>query len=211
MTSSKTRWLFLGLALVLTLAVVAPAVYMHGGDASLIHSCVNKSSGEIKIVAPNATCKNNETALDWPASLPAPSPTPTATPTPTPAPSGGAVLDARSNFISASGTTVFAMNVEEAASESFVQVNVPRGGQLANLFVHPTASPAAGAILTATVRVNGLDTVLAVTHTSADGTSTVSNIAATVPVAQGDLVAVKFTESGGVAPGAVYRASFELK
>ena len=212
MTRSQTRWLFLGLLFVLAVVLVTPAVYMHGGDASLIHSCVNKSSGEIKIVAANATCKNNETALDWPASLPAPSPTPTATPTPTPAPSGGAVLDARSNFISPSANaTVFAMNVEEASSETFVQINVPRNGDLANLYVHPTASPAGGAVLTVTVRVNGLDTALVVTHTSADGTNTVSNIANTVPVNAGDLVAVKFTESGGVTPGAVYRASFELK
>lgn len=211
MTRSKTRWLFLGF-FALALAVVTPAVYMHGGDPTLIHSCVNKSSGEIKIVAANATCKNNETALDWPATAVSPSPTPTPTPTPTPVPSGGAVLDARGNFAlpASANTTTFAMNVEEG-TETFVQVNAPRGGQLANLFVHPTASPAGGAILTVTVRVNGADTVLAVTHTSADGTNTVSNTASTVTVNQGDLVAVKFAESGGVAPGAVYRASFELK
>jgi hypothetical protein len=211
MTRSQRGWLFLGLVFVLALAVVTPVVYMHGGDPTLIHSCVNKSSGEIKIVSANATCKNNETALDWPATSPAPSPTPTPTPTPSPTPSaGGAILDARGNFSLAASTTTFAMNVEEG-TESFVQVNVPRGGQLANLFVHPTVSPAGGAILTVTVRVNGADTLLAVTHTSVDGTNTVSNIANTVPVNQGDFVAVKFTESGGVVPGAVYRASFELK
>ena len=207
MRRSKTQWLFLSLMFVLAIAVVTPAVYMHGGDPSLIHSCVNKSSGEIKIVAANATCKNNETALDWPATAAAPSPTPT----PTPAPSGGAVLDARASFALAASTTRYALNVEEDPNESFVQVNVPRAGELANLFVHPTASPAGGAILTVTVRVNGADTVLAVTHTSADGTNTVSNIVNTVPVNQGDFVAVKFTESGGVVPGPVYRASFELK
>ena len=201
MTRSKRGWMFLGLAFVLALAVVTPAVYTHGGDATLIHSCVNKSSGEIKIVGANATCKNNETELDWPATSPAPSPTPNG---------GGAILDARGNFSLAASTTTFAMNVEEG-TETFVQVNVPRAGQLANLFVHPTASPAGGAILTVTVRVNGADTLLAVTHTSVDGTNTVSNTANTVALNQGDFVAVKFTESGGVVPGAVYRASFELK
>ena len=201
MTRSKTGWLFLGSVFVLALAVVTPAVYMHGGDATLIHSCVNKSSGEIKIVGANASCKNNETALDWPATSPSPSPSPS---------SGGAILDARGNFSLAASTTTFAMFVEEG-TETFVEVNVPRAGQLANLFVHPTASPASGAILTVTVRVNGADTLLAVTHTSVDGTNTVSNTANTVAVNQGDFVAVKFTESGGVVPGAVYRASFELK
>lgn len=209
MTRSKTGWLVLGLVFVVTLAVVTPAVYTHGGDPTLIHSCVNKNSGEIKIVGANATCKNNETALDWPATPPAPSPTPTPTPAPTPS-GGGAVLDARGNFSLAASTTTYAMFVEEG-TETFVQVNVPRSGQLANLFVHPTSSPAGGAILTVTVRVNGADTLLSVTHTSVDGTNTVSNTASTVSVNQGDLVAVKFTESGGVVPGAVYRASFELK
>jgi hypothetical protein len=197
MKRSKTGWLFLGSVFVLAIAVMTPAVYMHGGDPTLIHSCVNKSSGEIKIVGANATCKNNENALDWPATQPAPS-------------GGGAILDARGNFSLAASTTTYAMFVEEG-TESFVQVNVPRAGQLANLFVHPTVSPASGAILTVTVRVNGADTLLAVTHTSGDGTNTVSNTANTVAVNQGDIVAVKFTESGGVVPGAVYRASFELK
>jgi len=201
MTRSKTTWLFLASVFVLALAVVTPAVYMHGGDATLIHSCVNKSSGEIKIVSANASCKNHETALDWPATSPSPPPPPSG---------GGAILDARGNFSLAASTTTFAMGVEEG-TETFVQVNLPRAGQLANLFVHPTASPGSGAILTVTVRVNGADTLLAVTHTSVDGTNTVSNTANTVAVNQGDFVAVKFTESGGVVPGAVYRASFELK
>lgn len=199
MTRSKTGWLFLGSVFVLALAVLTPAVYMHGGDATLIHSCVNKRSGEIKIVSANASCKNNETALDWPATSPPPSPS-----------GGGAILDARGNFSLVANTTSFAMFVEEG-TETFVQVNVPRAGQLANLFVHPTQAPPAGVVLTVTVRVNGADTLLAVTHTSGNGANTVSNTASTVAVNQGDFVAVKFTESGGTVPNAVYRASFELK
>jgi Collagen triple helix repeat (20 copies) len=33
--------------------------------ADQIFACVNASSGEIKLVAPNATCKNNETSVVW--------------------------------------------------------------------------------------------------------------------------------------------------
>lgn len=40
-------------------------VRAHGGDAGLIHSCVNNSSGTIKIVGPNDTCGTNEASLDW--------------------------------------------------------------------------------------------------------------------------------------------------
>ncbi len=66
MTRSNTGWLFLGSAFVLALAVVTPAIYAHGGDPTLIHACVNKRSGEVKIVGANTSCKHNETALEWP-------------------------------------------------------------------------------------------------------------------------------------------------
>lgn len=197
MTRSKTGWLFLGLVFVLALAGVMPAVYADGGDSTLIHACVNKSSGEIKIVGADASCKKNETALHWPGTSPGPG-------------GGGALLHARGNFFSGANATTFAMFVEEG-TEIFVQVAVPRAGELANLFVHPTVSPASGAIVAVTVRVNGADTLLTVTHASSDGTNKVSNTVNTVTVNQGDFVAVKFTESGGVVPAAVYRASFELK
>jgi hypothetical protein len=197
MTRSKTGWLFLVSACVLALAGVKPAVYADGGDTALIHACVNKSSGEIKIVGANASCKNNETALHWPATSPAPS-------------GGGALLHARGNFSLSANVTTFAMFVEEG-TETFVRVAVPRAGTLANLFVHPTGSPTSGAVVAVTVRINGADTLLAVSHASSDGTNTVSNTVDTVTVNQGDFIAVKFTESGGVVPGVVYRASFELK
>lgn len=66
MTRSKTGWLVLGSAFVVALAGVTPVVYAHGGDPTLVHACVNKSSGEVKIVGANASCKNNESAVDWP-------------------------------------------------------------------------------------------------------------------------------------------------
>lgn len=66
MTRSRAGLFFLGSAFVLALAGVTPAVYGHGGDLTLIHACANKSSGEVKIVGANASCKTNETALDWP-------------------------------------------------------------------------------------------------------------------------------------------------
>ena len=40
-------------------------VSAHGGDTAKIHSCVNNSSGTIKIVGANDNCNNNESALDW--------------------------------------------------------------------------------------------------------------------------------------------------
>jgi hypothetical protein len=198
MTRAKIGSVLLMSCLVLVLGGGGAPAFGHGGDLTLVHSCVNKSSGEIKIVAATATCKPNETALDW---------TQTAA---TPPAAEGGLLHARSNFVAVSGTTQFAMFVEEGP-EDFVKVVLPRGGTLSNLFLRPTDAPAVGASVTAVVRVNGVDSTLAVTHTSVSGTTATSNTVDTVTVNQGDLVVVKFTETGGVVPGAVYRASFEFK
>jgi len=50
------------LTISLSFAVMA---YAHGGDTTRIHSCVNNSSGQIKIVGASVPCKTNEHSLDW--------------------------------------------------------------------------------------------------------------------------------------------------
>lgn len=49
------------------LAVLASASWAgaHGGDSAAVHGCVVPSSGYLRIVDPDETCKTNETALDW--------------------------------------------------------------------------------------------------------------------------------------------------
>jgi hypothetical protein len=60
----RNRFLVAFMTLVLAGAAVT-LVSAHGGDATKIHSCVNDSSGGIKIVGASDTCKTGETALDW--------------------------------------------------------------------------------------------------------------------------------------------------
>ena len=67
MTRSTIGWLLVVSAFSYSLAVSTPGAFAHGGDPALVHSCVNKSSGEVKIVSPNATCKPHENAVDWAA------------------------------------------------------------------------------------------------------------------------------------------------
>ena len=40
-------------------------VYAHGGDINLIHACVSKKLGIIRIVDPSSTCTKFENPLDW--------------------------------------------------------------------------------------------------------------------------------------------------
>jgi hypothetical protein len=52
------------LAATTALAVGAGPAGAHGGDAALVHSCID-NAGNVKIVAADATCKKNELPLDW--------------------------------------------------------------------------------------------------------------------------------------------------
>jgi hypothetical protein len=74
MTRSTIGWLLAVSAFGGSLTLSTPGAWAHGGDPALVHSCVNKSSGEVKIVAPSGTCKPHENAVDWAgAAAPAPS------------------------------------------------------------------------------------------------------------------------------------------
>ena len=61
-------WIVTACGALLLVVATTTFVLAHGGDSGLVHSCVNESSGTIKIVEPNETCANNETSLDWNAS-----------------------------------------------------------------------------------------------------------------------------------------------
>ncbi len=64
MQQAKIR-VIMGLVIFVALLGLPMMASAHGGDPTKIHSCVNNNSGEVKIVAPNATCNNNWTPVDW--------------------------------------------------------------------------------------------------------------------------------------------------
>jgi hypothetical protein len=49
----------------------APVLVADGGDATLIHACVKKVNGQLRIVQPSETCLPAEISVHWPASTPA--------------------------------------------------------------------------------------------------------------------------------------------
>jgi hypothetical protein len=59
----------IGLAIVMLVAGIgigagAMAV-AQGDDTTQIHACVNNTSGNVRILAANAVCRNNESPIDW--------------------------------------------------------------------------------------------------------------------------------------------------
>lgn len=56
------------IALLLILAVffgVTSVALAHGGNTSLVHACINKTSGAVRIVGANTNCNATENALHW--------------------------------------------------------------------------------------------------------------------------------------------------
>ena len=60
----SSKWLLVLNVILISLMSVT-LVSAHGGNTALIHSCVNNTSGEIKIVGANSNCPSNYRALDW--------------------------------------------------------------------------------------------------------------------------------------------------
>jgi hypothetical protein len=65
-TSQSLRGLVKTVAVVLCVGLISiGAAFAHGGDTSRIHACVNKSSGRVRIVGAEETCRPSERPLDW--------------------------------------------------------------------------------------------------------------------------------------------------
>ena len=45
----------------------SPLLFADGGDPTLIHACVKKNNGQLRIVQPGETCLPSESSLHWPA------------------------------------------------------------------------------------------------------------------------------------------------
>jgi hypothetical protein len=55
----------------------------HGGDSKLIHACVEKRHGDVRIVGAREHCRRHEHALHWVREVPKPAPAPVPAPAPT--------------------------------------------------------------------------------------------------------------------------------
>lgn len=187
MTRSKTGRLLLGSAFVLALAGVTPPVYAHGGDASLVHACVNNSSGEIKIVGANASCKNNQTAVDWPGLSSA-------------APSQGSIMVH-------GGGTVTGATVSIPVAGGVSAYRLPRDGTIQNARIFIQSNSLNGAVVV-TLLINGNPTSLSVTIPP--GSTTAIDIAGSVSALDGDTISVEADASAASSGFSVVSVSYEI-
>lgn len=120
----------------------------------------------------------------------------------------GGMIHTGQPFMSA-GADTFSIGVDGGGGESRQTIVLPRDGVLASLFLRPDAAPAGD--VRASVRINGQDTALSVTHSGAtDQAGAAGNIGTTLNVSQGDLLTVHFETISG-APNQNYVATFEYR
>ncbi|HUF92004.1 MAG TPA: hypothetical protein VMR23_06485 [Candidatus Limnocylindria bacterium] len=138
------------------LAILGPVTAeAHGGDASVIHACVHRSSQQVRIVGPNDQCRRPEIAVHW-SGAGAPGPQgpqgpqgPAGPPGPQGAPgSTGGTIQGRLTACAAqdfSGTLVYVPGTSfialAAADGSFTIHHVAPGTH--GVVVHPPGQPAA--------------------------------------------------------------------
>jgi hypothetical protein len=66
MLSTKNRTRFITVVIILAMLFTGiTAVLAHGGDLNLIHACVIKVNGHVRLIGATDSCKKSETALDW--------------------------------------------------------------------------------------------------------------------------------------------------
>ena len=104
------------------------------------------------------------------------------------------------------GSSVWSIHGGGSGSEEGGSFPMPRAGTLRNLHVKASAVQGA-ATITVVVRVNSADSVLQLDYGNADGTGVKANTAASVSVAQGDLVTVEFRNSTGTGGSGIMKAS----
>jgi hypothetical protein len=105
----------------------------HGGDTSLLHACVQVSSGQLRLVMPDETCRPTEVPVDWPLSAAAAA-----------APSGPQVADATGAIV---GPVVGTNGPVGMPAASVVLVGVPLGTGLAVVPMGPRGYAGEDALL----------------------------------------------------------------
>jgi hypothetical protein len=67
---SRRRLIWAGIATAIALALsvpLAPPLFADGGDPTLIHACVKKVNGQVRIVGPDDACLPSESSVHWAA------------------------------------------------------------------------------------------------------------------------------------------------
>jgi hypothetical protein len=192
-TRSQTVWLVLGSAFVLALAWGTPGVYAHGGDPTLIHSCVANNNGNVRIVGADTSCRNNEIAVDWPGT--------SATP------GQGSIMFHSIGAISGIPSVPVCLPPGGAFTCAY---RSPRDGTIQNIRVLIDSNTFSGPAIV-TIFVNGISTLLSTTIPA--GSTSDIDVPGVVDILDGDRISVMMDISAVTVNGGLIRltVSYEIK
>jgi hypothetical protein len=161
-----------GIALALSV-LFTPSLLADGGDPTLIHACVKKVNGQVRIVQPTETCGPSEYSLHWAATAAPPPPPPSTPGSVTVHGNGYGVGGTPENFVSFGG------GVQE--------YRTPRAGVIQNMRILVRSNTYNGAT-PVTLVVNGVPT--AVTTVIPAGSTANIDVPGSVAIVDGDKIAV---------------------
>jgi hypothetical protein len=153
----------------------------HGGDSKLIHACVEKRHGDVRIVGAREHCKRHERAMHWVREVP----TSTPAPPPAPAPTGATAAEVVDAADVALGPVV-------AMSGNLPVVGIRRNGRI---FPFIAANPEMGF-----ATLSGFDT-LYFSGAACDGNRFLVRSVSPFPATAIDQSGNGFGDAGVAAPG----------
>ena len=168
----------LGRLIAIALSVLfTPLLFADGGDATLIHACVKKVNGQLRVVQPSETCLPSEFSLHWAAGASATAP--------------GSIMVHGGGF-GAGGTAVnfvhFGGGVPVYRS--------PRAGVIQNMRILVRSNTYNGAT-PVTLMVNGVATV--VSTVIPPGSTANIDVPGTVSIVDGDQISIVLDRGGSSA------------
>ena len=167
----------------------APIVLADGGDATLIHACVKKVNGQVRIVAADEGCLPSEVSVHWPAAAAAAA--------------GGAIM------VHGGGFGVGGAPVNFVHFGGGIPVyRSPRAGVIQNMRILVTSNTYNGAT-PVTLQVNGLATAIATTIPA--GSTSNIDVPGTVSIADGDRVSIVMDRGASSAGFLEFSVAYEIR
>lgn len=167
-----------------------PAVLADGGDATLIHACVKKVNGQVRIVAPDEGCLPSEVSVHWPAAAPS-----TA--------SGSAIM------VHGGGFGVGGAPVNFVHFGAGVPVyRSPRAGVIQNMRILVTTNTYNGST-PVTLQVNGVATTI--TTVIPAGSTANIDVPGTVTIADGDRVSAVMDRGASSVGFLEFSVAYEIR
>ena len=176
------------LAVVLSVLFAAPLM-ADGGDPTLIHACVKKANGQVRIVQPSDTCLPSELSVHWPAAAPANA--------------GGSIMVHGGTF----GVGGAPVNFVHFGGGIPVYRS-PRAGVIQNMRLLITANTYNGST-PVTLQVNGVATSLSAVIPA--GSTSNIDVPGSVAIVDGDRVSVVMDRGGSSVGSLELSVSYEIQ